>query len=508
MEKNYWGERVVRTEKGIHDYLSEFARESPDKRMFFTEKREYTAGEIYRMTVNMAHRLREMGVKKGELIGLRATRSIQTGVLFYALEFLGAVAVLTDPHNDFREFIGQSGVEISVEKYLSNEEEKGGIAAEDGWRFYDGERKTGLSFETTESEDAFSKVADIHAPAVLIFTSGSTGRNKAVVLSQYNCMNHAVNYGYGGCYKATDVSICLVPMHHVYGLALWLTIIMHHYEIMFPDFLSVDYIAKCIDRYRLTRLGGVPSLMYALAQGKREKGYRLNSLQAGTMGGAPITAEQFAFIESTLEIRLMPVYGMSECIGISGSPERERAEVRRMTVGKPLPLNEVTVQNEEGEEVGIGETGEICVRSPVVMLGYYGDEESTKAVLKGGWLHTGDLGYIDEEGYLHISGRKKDIIIRNGNNISSAKIEAELLKLKYVENAAVVSGRDEKAGEVPCALVVLKAGEARTEAEIINDLQGSLTKIELPARIKFAEELPLTTTGKTDKERIRKVFAK
>ena len=178
-----------------------------------------------------------------------------------------------------------------------------------------------------------------------------------------------------------------------------------------------------------------------------------------------------------------------------------------MTVGKPLPLNEVTVQNEEGEEVGIGETGEICVRSPVVMLGYYGDEESTKAVLKGGWLHTGDLGYIDEEGYLHISGRKKDIIIRNGNNISSAKIEAALLKLKYIENAAVVSGRDEKAGEVPCTLVVLKAGETRTEAEIINDLQGSLTKIELPARIKFAEELPLTTTGKTDKERIRKVFA-
>ena len=123
------------------------------------------------------------------------------------------------------------------------------------------------------------------------------------------------------------------------------------------------------------------------------------------------------------------------------------------------------------------------------------------------WLHTGDLGYIDEEGYVHISGRKKDIIIRNGNNISSAKIESELLKLKYVETAAVVCGRDEKAGEVPCALVVLKAEEARTEAEIIKDLQGSLTKIELPSRIKFAKELPLTTTGKTDKERIRKEFA-
>ena len=199
-------------------------------------------------------------------------------------------------------------------------------------------------------------------------------------------------------------------------------------------------------------------------------------------------------IEEKLKIRLVPVYGMSECIGIACGDYRDRAEKRCDNVGKVYSMNEVKISEE----------GEICVKSPAKALGYLQGERITELEE---WLHTGDLGYIDEEGYVHISGRKKDIIIRNGNNISSAKIESELLKLKYIETAAVVCGRDEKAGEVPCALVVLKAGEARTEAEIIKDLQGSLTKIELPAKIGFAEELPLTSTGKTDKERIKKLFA-
>ena len=325
MGKSFWGEGIEQKNEGIHYYFSRFAAECPQKRLYFTEQREYKAAELYRMTLHTAHDLERLGVKKGDLVGLRATRCIQTGVLYFALQFIGAVAVLCDPHSGVEEFIANSGVDITIQKYISNEERGGGIADDEGWYFYRDGAKTPLEISDEETEDTYEGAADIHAPAVIIFTSGSTGGSKAVMLSQFNCMNHAVNYGYGGCYCATDISICLVPMHHVYGLAIWLTTVMHRYEILFPRSLDAEYIAQCIDKYKMTRLGGVPSLLFALAKFKREKGYSLQTLQAGTMGGAPVTAEQFAFIEGTLGIKLMPVYGMSECIGISALPESSPA---------------------------------------------------------------------------------------------------------------------------------------------------------------------------------------
>ena len=148
--------------------------------------------------------------------------------------------------------------------------------------------------------------------------------------------------------------------------------------------------------------------------------------------------------------------------------------------------------------------GEILIKSPAMAAGYL---DGGSVADPEGWLHTGDLGYLDGAGFLHVSGRKKDIIIRNGNNISAAKIEAALLGLSYIEGAAAVAASDERAGEIPCAMVALKAGEKRTEEEILRDLTRFLTKIEMPVRISPTEKLPLTSTGKTDKEKIKKFFS-
>ena len=206
------------------------------------------------------------------------------------------------------------------------------------------------------------------------------------------------------------------------------------------------------------------------------------------MAGAPFTAEQLRYIEGELGLQLMPGYGMSECVGISTMNYGASVEERATGVGKLYPMTEIRFTAD----------GEICVRGATQMIGYYNDAAATKeAVDKDGFLHTGDLGYIDEKGFLRINGRKKDIIIRNGNNLSAVEIERKILSLPQVKDVCVVGIPDEKQGEAPCALIV-------ADGEV--DLTAVLTKIELPAKIIYTEKIPLTSSGKPDKQAIKKCF--
>ena len=276
---------------------------------------------------------------------------------------------------------------------------------------------------------------------------------------------------------------------------------------LFPKTVSVPYAAQCIETYKITRLDGVPSFALALAERHREQPFCSDSLRVGVLGGAPSTKAQFDFIESELGIKLLPVYGQSECIGITGANETQSDLVRSSTVGGFLPMNQGYILDENGREVPTSSVGEVCVKGPAVMLGYLNDEEGTREVLdKEGRLHTGDLGWLDEAGNLHISGRKKDIIIRNGNNISTRKIEEALHHLDAVADAAVVGIPHEKYGEVPCALVVLKNGLLLSQEDIRKALAGLLAKLEIPEIISFANVLPLTASGKPDKQAIKKMF--
>lgn len=202
---------------------------------------------------------------------------------------------------------------------------------------------------------------------------------------------------------------------------------------------------------------------------------------------------------------LLPVYGQSECIGISGADETQSAAVRSSTVGKFLPMNEGFLLKENGKEAEIGEEGEICVRGPAVMSGYL-SADGECAIDGEGRLHTGDLGYLDRDGNLHITGRKKDIVIRNGNNISTARIEAALLMVEGIAQAAVVGVADERQGEVPCALVVPAEGYSFDAEGLKTALRGVLPKNEIPEAIAFAAALPLNGSGKTDKQKIKEGF--
>ena len=276
--------------------------------------------------------------------------------------------------------------------------------------------------------------------------------------------------------------------------------------VRFPREMGVDYVLDCIERYHITRINGVPSYMYALARANDSRGRDVSSLRTGFTAGSPIVPEQHRYIEQILGIQLHPLYGMSESISISCTAPSDSAHCRCTTVGR-FHRDAGSILDQNGLELPVGYEGEVCVSGPAILLGYYADEEATRQTIdEQGRLHTGDLGYVDEAGYLHITGRIKNIIIRNGINISPAKIEACLRKIPQVENAIVVGVPHELLGESPCALIVLRDGCEISIGEIKTHLQAKLAKNEIPETILFVPEIPLNHIGKPDRKKITALF--
>ena len=278
----------------------------------------------------------------------------------------------------------------------------------------------------------------------------------------------------------------------MFGLVLLCGTAVLRYALYMPEKTDVASLLSAIETEHITRMNGVPSLYLAMCEQKGD--YDLSSLRAGFIGGSPVTEAQFVSVEHTLGMTLVPVYGMSECIGIACQDGHAPQDVRMHGVGRFYPMNDGVILNENGEPVPNGDEGEICVKGPMRMPGYFGQPMDANE-----YLHTGDLGRLDGNGVLHLTGRKKDIIIRNGNNLSPCRIEQALLSLENVKAAAVVGLLDEKQGEVPAAMIV----GTGTEKTVLQALTALLQKNELPAVIRFIDALPLTASGKPDKRRIR-----
>lgn len=452
---------MIPSEKLIYDYFRAFAAERPHDRFIFDEAHSYTVLQSFRIIKNMSAQLRCAGVGAGEEVRLSASRDVRTILNFFALQFIGAMAVLVDPHD-----------ELAAAKYIIKE----GV-------LYADERKIPLEFNDGDSD--FAPVGESRTPTITIFTSGSTGRPKAVRLSQYNFINNSRDTRDIGGYYPDDINIDIVPIHHVFGLALIFTAVVTRHAIFVPRSVQPDYIVESVIKYGATRLNGVPSLYLAMAESARAG--EITTLRCGLIGGAPCTAEQFERIERGIGITLIPAYGLSECIAISCGSYRDRAEVRRTTVGRVYSMNEVRIAAD----------GEILAKSPAMAEG---------AAAEDGWLHTGDLGYLDGEGYLHVSGRKKDIIIRNGNNLSAVAIEQAILALPEVKDACVVGISDDKEGEVPVALIVLSPDICADEEQISNKISAALPKPMRPKRVIISSAMPFTSSGKPDKPAIRALF--
>ena len=467
----------------------------PEKKFLFDEKQSFSFEKTYSLISSLSFQMTLNGISNDSSILILSERTVDYVLIFLATNFLGALSLIMDSRNDPDELIKQQdGLDKKV-RFI--------VYSKDGhWYLKD-------RFKYKESELIFSyskfysyKERNGNKPSFVIFTSGTTGIPKGVVLSEHSIIKNTYATKVFGHYRKSDVSMVLIPFTHIFGIAQLIYAISLQHSVFVPLSLDIKDLLADIETYHVSRMNGVPSLYLALADEAKKEKRNLSSLNTGFIGGGPSTEQQVIAIEESLPIILIPVYGMSECLTITCTSFLDPTNKRQGTVGKAYKGAPVKIIDDNQNFAKPGVKGEIIVSSPYSALGYL----DNKTVLKDekGYIHTGDLGSLDEEGYLHIEGRKKDIIIRNGNNISSAKIEIALASLPFVKEAAVIAKPDSKEGEVPLAFVSLKNG--KTADEVLPFIIGKLQKNELPKKIIALDFIPKTSSGKTDKIKLKKEY--
>ena len=482
----------------LFQYLRNLAAARPELPLLGDEGGWRTAEECLRRVEAGAGLLYSSGLRPGDLAALRCERSVNTVLTLLCLQRLGAAAVLVSPKEDLRQTAAACSPPLNTAAFLSA----------------DGGPLRPAILLRRPGEDAPVRLPlcasgvtpapvwdDPDAPAFYIFTSGSSGEKKAVVLSQGNLVSNLLDSAPLGGYFEDDIALGALPLDHVFGLALLTGAVVLGHGLYLTGASSPEELLQVIRRERITRMNGVPSLYLALAE--KAGRYGVDSLRAGYIGGAPWTPKQFRYIESALGMTLVPVYGMSECIGISCASFHAPQAERMAGVGPFYPANEGRIPRRTALRPPQGEEGEVCVNGPMRMLGYHDPAQTARAIDGDGFLHTGDLGRVDGNGVLHLTGRKKDIIIRNGVNLSPRRIEDALLSLPNVQSAAVVGLPDEQCGELPWAAAVCPEGGPDG---LMEGLRRCLAKNELPAGILCLDSMPMTATGKPDKRRIRELL--
>jgi fatty-acyl-CoA synthase len=287
-----------------------------------------------------------------------------------------------------------------------------------------------------------------------------------------------------------------------------LACVVHGATIVYPS-AGFDPLAvlTTIESERCTAIHGVPTMFIAELQHPRFDEFDLSSLRAGIMAGSPCPIEVMRRVVDRMHLRDITIaYGMTETSPVSfQSSPQDSLERRVTTVGRIQPHMQAKVIDPEGNTLPRGEPGELCTRGYAVMLGYWDDAERTaEAIDADGWMHTGDLGVIDDEGYCNIVGRSKDMIIRGGENVYPREIEEYLFRHPKIEDVTVVGVPDEKFGEAVCAWIRLRAGETATEEDIRDFCRGQIAHYKVPHHVCFVETFPTTITGKIQKFLIRK----
>ena len=360
-----------------------------------------------------------------------------------------------------------------------------------------GGRKQRLRLSEIESDLAPNDSINIQ------FTSGTTGNPKGATLSHFNIVNNA-RFVADRIRLAEDDRLAVpVPLYHCFGMVMGvLGAVSKGASLVFPgEGFEPNTTLDALERERCTAVYGVPTMFVAMLQELDTRKVDLSRLRTGIMAGAPCPIEVMQRVNREMNLTEITIcYGMTETSPVSfqsfvDDPTNKRCE----TVGRIHPHLEVKIIDRDGKVIPVGEQGELCTRGYAVMKGYWQDEEKTSAAIRDGWMHTGDVAVLDDEGYCSITGRVKDMIIRGGENIYPREIEEFLFRHPKVSEAQVFGIPSEKFGEEVCAWVVAKPEIRLSENELREFCEGQIAHYKIPRYFRIVDELPLTITGKPKK---------
>jgi long-chain acyl-CoA synthetase len=485
-----------------------FERKGDHKALLF-EGEWHTSAELAERSRRLATGLAELGVGTGERVAVMMANSVEVGLVYNAIWRAGAVVtpvMFLLSVEDLRHVLGDSGACAVITTAEFADKVREASEGLDGVRFLICREQVDgfISLASLEQSDPGPIVPRSDDDlAALLYTGGTTGRSKGVMLTHASLFYTGHAGHESGHVPGVNRVLIPLPLSHAYGLLV--TVVgMHSPEQGFAVLMrwfEPQQLLALIQEHELQVAAVVPTMLQILLSQPLED-YNLSSLRYVTSGGAPLAAEVAEqFIRRVPSASIRQGYGLTETAAlISSNPiGRERAG----SVGLPVPGTEVRVLDEEGNDLPRGEVGEICARSPGVMQGYWNAPEITQEALRDGWLHTGDLGYQDADGYLYIVDRKKDLIIRGGFNVYPRDIEDALLEHPAVESAGVVGQPDPRHGEEVVAFVSLRPGAEVDGEQIVQWARERIGGYKYPREVTILDAVPLTPVGKVDRKALR-----
>jgi acyl-CoA synthetase (AMP-forming)/AMP-acid ligase II len=510
------------------DFLSIANAICPDRDCMVFEGKRWTYAQTNERTNRLVHALVKLGVERGDRVGILQVNCNQYIETYYAAAKLGAIFVPLNFRAKAEElaymitnaeakilFVGSRYLELikQIRSQLGMVKECISIDTREGLYYED-------LIQSVTSEDFYSEIGDEDI-TILMYTSGTTGRPKGVPLRHNAFVTYVLDHVDPPSQEIEEKNLLTVPLYHVAGIQAMLAAIYGGRTLVMMKQFEVKEWMETIQREQVTRAMLVPTMLKRVIDDPDYRKYNLSSLKVITYGAAPMP---FEVINKAIQVmpwaRFINAFGQTETAStittlgpedhiIEGTEKEKEKKLRRLSssIGKPLPDVEVKIVDEEGNPLPFLQVGEILAKGPRVMTGYWKDEQKTEEVMTSdGWLRTGDMGYMDEEGYIYLTGRGDDMIIRGGENISPEEVEEALHSYPKIEEAAVIGVPSPDWGQEPRAVVVLKKGEEATPEEIMEHCRSKLAGFKRPRSVVFMEALPRSAMGKVLRKTLREKY--
>lgn len=504
----------------IGDFLTKHTLYRPNKVAAIIDDIPYTYKYINDRSNKLANFLVEKGIKKGDRISVILLNCIEFLEVYFAAAKVGAIFVplnyrLTPPELEFQ--LNDCGSRLIVfHDEFNNVVESmiGRVPVEKDKFFVVGENVMSMSFAQAYEEAIKDFPTDEPRPEqpvdwedaqAIMYTSGVTGNPKGALLSHRKTLFNAINAEFYFDITSADIYFSPLPLFHSGGLFVTAT------PTMFKGATFITYrkfdpkgVLKTIEKYRVTIFLALTTLLNFIVKNERLQDYDLSSVRASFGGGERTAPELFEHFAKNGFV-LQSGFGQTEN-SIMLFLSKEDAIRKKGCLGVPTFFCDVRIFKEHGVEADPFEVGEICVKGPTVMMGYWNRPEDTARTIIDGWLHTGDLGYYDDEGYFWFVDRIKDMYRSGGENVYPAEIEKALVTHPKIQNCAIIGVPDDKWGETGKALIILRQGETLTKEEIYEYLQGKVARYKFPSHIQFVDSFPHTESGKVKKSDLKVLY--
>lgn len=483
------------------NWLQKRADLSPDKIALFYEGRQITFKQLHTKSIQVAKQLRTLGVTDGSHVAIYSSNSPEMVYIIHALPFLGAVGVLLNTRLSKHELQFQIRdaqcshvIYENIDSVLSFEELEGVCCTSIPEVLQQEERSFPIHHEIT-----------MEKPYTLLYTSGTTGSPKGVIHSYSNHWWSAVSSVLNLGLHEEDLWLAALPLFHVGGLSIMLRSVIYGIPVHLHKSFDVEKVHHAIMKEGVTTISVVSVMVDRLLDELGEENYP-STFRCMLLGGGPAPAPLLEKAKAK-SVPVFQTYGMTETSSQIVTLSAEDALRKIGSAGKALfPAQlKISVENRNAE---VNEIGEIVVKGPMVTSGYFKRPDANTETIRDGWLYTGDLGFLDDEGFLYVVDRRKDLIISGGENIYPAEIEGVISGLDEVREVGIVGKEDSTWGQVPVAFVVLNNRDSITEEEIKQYSSQRLAKYKVPKEIFFVEELPRNASNKLLRRELSKWLAK